>query len=636
MPGRKQRTIRRKKIRPPHRRVSQESTTAPPSAPTEAESSERAPPSTPTGPTPAPQTPSSSSASRKKLSKAPHTPLSTVTSSSDDEPTECGNKLVILEIDGLNETLKGSVCCKECSGGPVVLVQDHTRKEGLSTHPSLQCEQCGATNKIPFSTLPPSHKALTINRKSVFANKCIGSTSASLNTFCTMMDLPAPVSQKQYREHAIVINDQCIAEAQDSMRRARQEVRKCYDAALGDVIDVTVSSDGTWQRRGFSSLFGITFIIEHETKKVLDYEVMSKFCAACKRWENCDQEGDEFKKWREEHKGVCEANFTGSAGAMEPRGISRMFSRSLDFNVRYKYLISDGDAKTHALLLEEKPYGDGHDVEKVDCVGHVQKRMGTALRELKKQYRGQKLSDGKTIGGAGRLTESVINSLQNYYGDAIRRHTGDLPGMMKAVQASLMHYNSTDEHPRHHLCPEGETSWCKWQKAKAKGSVYTHKKPPLPAPIVKLLQPIYNRLGSAALLERCLGGYTQNPNESLHSTVWKLCPKELFLGRMAVDTASAIAVCRFNDGASSLYDVSRRLQLEPSPMCKVQLQLKDLQRVEKADYKASGHYKHLRKTARAKRKGYEDKNQEEEGVMYSSGAFDIPESQAGPSKKKKK
>ena len=81
--------------------------------------------------------------------------------------------------------------------------------------------------------------------------------------------------------------------------------------------------------------------------------------------------------------------------------------------------------------------------------------------------------------------------------------------MMKAVQASLMHYNSTDEHPRHHLCPEGETSWCKWQKAKAKGSVYTHKKPPLPAPIVKLLQPIYNRLGSSTLLERCLGGFTK-------------------------------------------------------------------------------------------------------------------------------
>ena len=70
--------------------------------------------------------------------------------------------------------------------------------------------------------------------------------------------------------------------------------------------------------------------------------------------------------------------------------------------------------------------------------------------------------------------------------------------------------------------------------------------------IVKLLQSIYSRLGSKALLERCLAGYTQNPNESLQSTVWKLCPKELFLDRMAIGTACALAVCRFNDGAASL------------------------------------------------------------------------------------
>ena len=204
------------------------------------------------------------------------------------------------------------------------------------------------------------------------------------------------------------------------MQRAR-EVFKCYDALPGDIV-VTVSSDGTWQRRGFSSLFGVTFIIEHETKKILDYEVMSKFCAACKTWADCDRESEEFKKWQEEHKSVCEANFTGSAGAMEPTGVLLMFSRSLSFNIRYKHLICDGDAKTHSLLLEESPYGEEHTIEKVDCVGHVQKRMGTALHDLKKKYRGQKLSDNKTI-GAGRLTESVINSLQNYYGEAIRSHT---------------------------------------------------------------------------------------------------------------------------------------------------------------------------------------------------------------------
>ena len=169
--------------------------------------------------------------------------------------------------------------------------------------------------------------------------------------------------------------------------------------------------------------------------------------------------------------------------------------------------------------------------------------------------------------------------------------------MMKAVQASLLHYNSTDEQPHHHLCPEGENSWCKWQKCKAKGIEYTHKKPPLPSAIVKLLQPIYSHLGSKTLLERCLAGYTQNPNESLHSTLWKLCPKELFLGRMAVETACALAVCKFNDGVASLYDISKRLDLEPSYLCKLLLQQKDLQRIEKADYKSSEHYKKLRRKA---------------------------------------
>ena len=112
MPGTKQRSTRRKKIRPPHKRVPQKSTTAPSSAPTEPtepESSERAHSSTPTSADVRPRTPSSSSASRKKLSKAPHTPFSLDSCSSEDESTGSGNKLVILEIDGLNETLRRCV-----------------------------------------------------------------------------------------------------------------------------------------------------------------------------------------------------------------------------------------------------------------------------------------------------------------------------------------------------------------------------------------------------------------------------------------------------------------------------------------------------------------------------------------------
>ena len=155
-------------------------------------------------------------------------------------------------------------------------------------------------------------------------------------------------------------------------------------------------------------------------------------------------------------------------------------------------------------------------VEKKDCIGHIQKRMGAALRELVSRHRGEKLSDGKTIGGTGRLTAMLMNSLQNYYGDVIRKNAGDLDGMMKGVHATLLHCNSTDATPRHHLCPPGENSWCNYQVAMAKHETYHHTHPPIPEAIVQLLKPIYAHLGGNRVsLSKCVDGYTQNANESL-------------------------------------------------------------------------------------------------------------------------
>lgn len=62
----------------------------------------------------------------------------------------------------------------------------------------------------------------------------------------------------------------------------------------------------------------------------------------------------------------------------------------------------------------------------------------------------------------------------------------------------------------------------------------------------------------------------------------------------AVEAASAIAVCKRNDGATSLYSISQGLGLQSSERCKTLLEEKDLQRVKKSKYKDSGHYKALR------------------------------------------
>jgi len=60
-------------------------------------------------------------------------------------------------------------------------------------------------------------------------------------------------------------------------------------------------------------------------------------------------------------------------------------------------------------------------VEKEECVGHVQKRMGSALRNYTQDNKGKKLADGKPVGGKGRLTDKVVDKMQNYYGKCSKK-----------------------------------------------------------------------------------------------------------------------------------------------------------------------------------------------------------------------
>ena len=73
------------------------------------------------------------------------------------------------------------------------------------------------------------------------------------------------------------------------------------------------------------------------------------------------------------------------------------------------------------------------------------------MRRLKTEYKGTKLEDGKGIGGAGRLTDTKIDTLQNYYGFAIRQNKGNLEGMTAAVKVKgvLSHVAATADNPSH-------------------------------------------------------------------------------------------------------------------------------------------------------------------------------------------
>ena len=47
------------------------------------------------------------------------------------------------------------------------------------------------------------------------------------------------------------------------------------------IANVTVSIDGTWQKRGHASKHGVVFVVSVATGEVLDHSVKSLFCHQC-------------------------------------------------------------------------------------------------------------------------------------------------------------------------------------------------------------------------------------------------------------------------------------------------------------------------------------------------------------------
>lgn len=155
---------------------------------------------------------------------------------------------------------------------------------------------------------------------------------------------------------------------------------------VDEVIDVIVVVDGTWQRRGHTSLYGVIVVSSWLTGQVLAIEVLSKHCQECSMKKASEMSAAEFKEWFEYHEEDCKANHLGSSNSMEVEGVKKIWARSVnDLKLRFTTYIGDGDSKAFQELKAMNPYGDGVELIKHECVGHVQKRLGTALRKLKKQ-----------------------------------------------------------------------------------------------------------------------------------------------------------------------------------------------------------------------------------------------------------
>ena len=88
----------------------------------------------------------------------------------------------------------------------------------------------------------------------------------------------------------------------------------------------------------------------------------------------------------------------------------------------YHEYLRDGDTSSYKEVVDSKPYVDYSIIpEKLECVGDAQQRLGIRPHTKVKAYKG-----ATPLSGASKLTEETINSMQNYYGKAIRSNSNEL------------------------------------------------------------------------------------------------------------------------------------------------------------------------------------------------------------------
>lgn len=511
------------------------------------------------------------------------------------------DEFTLIQVSAMNSLIGPALCPKCCKK---TLSVQHGTKLGLAVKLVLLCASCGPIHSPWSSSRKSEGRAFEVNLRAMQAIKSIGKGPTALNDFWATMNVShRGIHQKTYQEHLKKTFKPGAEEAaQNIFADAVLAVKDVYSKMQpSSPNNITVVYDGTWLTRGHSSHIGVGCIIEFYTGLVLDCTVLSNFCLGC-----CQQPAESdpnFVTWAEKHQ--CQKNTDVGSGQMEVEAALTLFRRSVSrYGLRYTNIICDGDSRTYLALCKDEVYGF-IPLTKEDCVNHVQKRMGTALRTLVTRAK-----KGEPLGGRGGLTQELIKKLTSYYGLALRKHTS-VPDMQRAVMATFYHVTSTDDEPHHELCPPGPDSWCKHRSAQAKMEPAPPHRYNLSKRVAEALLPVYQRLSDPQLLERCKGNKTQNAAESLHSVIWSLTSKDQHASLFAVETTVHEAVARYNFGNLRAYtEMCKSVGIKPASLALQRAEEKDQQRKRKA-----------RSAEKMKEKGRKKTLASKDTKYYSPGAF---------------
>ena len=180
----------------------------------------------------------------------------------DSDATPTGFRLIDVEL--LTMAISHTRC-EQCKEGRLSLTENETQKAGLMTSLYISCNKCKNMIHLPTSKKRTPRGLLRF----VYAAASLGLGHKGLSQFCAFLNMPLLVHHDSYQMHLKQISEASVAaHAEENIKSAVSRVKSTLKDS-GDVsddddesdeacVDVGVSYDGSWHRRGFSSLVGTT------------------------------------------------------------------------------------------------------------------------------------------------------------------------------------------------------------------------------------------------------------------------------------------------------------------------------------------------------------------------------------------
>ena len=154
--------------------------------------------------------------------------------------------------------------------GHLELREVSTGRFGLSSSIYAICDDCGLTEFLgtgednSLDNGPRTVRGKDVNRRVVYAASEMGIGREDISKFCEILNMPFSMSKDTWHSHEDALLQAYTEVVQVELEKNRKEARKLAMADEGiseededTVVDIPISFDGTWSKRGYTANHGI-------------------------------------------------------------------------------------------------------------------------------------------------------------------------------------------------------------------------------------------------------------------------------------------------------------------------------------------------------------------------------------------